>query len=105
MAVWGTFRRCSVTVANRRLEIAQWVAERVAEKRRRPICVTVGVPASGGSGLLTVHVSLHGLVAVFDSLVPRHTTYTVALPHFGMLCWYCSMDTIYTAPTLLVTSH
>ena len=41
MAVWGTFRRCSATVANRRLDIAQCVVDRVAEKRRRAIFVTI----------------------------------------------------------------
>jgi hypothetical protein len=44
MAVWGTFRRCSATVANRRLDIVQCVDDRVAEKRRRPIFVTIRVP-------------------------------------------------------------
>ena len=70
MAVWGTFRRCSATVANHRLDIAQCVVDRVAEKRRRPIFVTVGVPVGStvaeddGAreyGALTLHVSVHSV--------------------------------------------
>ena len=67
MAVWGTFRRCSATVASRRLDIAQCVVERVAEKRRRPIFVTVvpvaapwpRVDGAREDGALTLHVSVH----------------------------------------------
>jgi len=40
MAVWGTFR-LPATVANRRLDMAQCVVDRVAERKRRPIFVTV----------------------------------------------------------------
>lgn len=72
---------------------------------RRGASTTSGVAVPWPRACLRLHVSLHSL-ALFDSLVPtRHTTYTVALPHFGMLCWYCSTDTICTAPTVLVTSH
>ena len=74
MAVWGTttLRRCSVTVANRRLDIAQCVVERVAEKRRRAIFVTIRVPVGSTVAdsevdgarerwvpLFTLHVSVH----------------------------------------------
>ena len=66
MAVWGTFCR-SATVANCRLDITQCV-DRVAENRRRPICVRVPVAATfvmmalvyvGANVEIIIHVSVH----------------------------------------------
>ncbi len=100
MAVWDTFRRSVATVANRRLDIAQRVVDRVAENTentRRPIFVRVELGADKRA-LERCPRLLHytcpcgwSTVAIFDSLVPRrHTTCAVALPralpHFMLCC-------------------
>lgn len=73
MAVWGTFRRCSATVANRRLDIAQCVVDRVAEKRRRPIYVTVGVPVAAPWPRLLA----------LEKMVPSPLAYATRVRTFG----------------------
>jgi hypothetical protein len=89
MAVWDTFRRSVATVANRRLDIAQRVVDRVAENTentRRPIFVRVEL---GGArevplGYYTTRVRVDG--PSLRWFLEGTPTCAVALPHFGMLC-------------------